>query len=224
LEQLKRDRASLGRVEEDARALLEQIAKADAEKDGYIRLAAKGRISEEDLDRYLAELEHRKGTARRELEGLRDRRRMLSELDELAAPVDEFLTDLPHFVDREPVIREHQTVPLEREPGLDGGGRLPIYTLTPSRIRWRSPEEIEEIHRKNEAERSQRYRWVYGLLGLRVVAHKDGTLELAWRAGSKLLGPGEPRVMELPLPDNPAWALSAESDSWESLDAIPDPG
>src|SRR5918998_2272155 len=84
LRQLERDRASLGRVEEEAGVLEEQIAEADRERDGYLRLAARSRISEGELDHYLAELEQRKEGARKELEGLRDRRRRLSELDELA--------------------------------------------------------------------------------------------------------------------------------------------
>jgi chromosome segregation ATPase len=106
LRQLERDRASLGRVEEEAGVLEEQIAEADRERDGYLRLAARSRISEGELDHYLVELEQRKEGARKELDGLRDRRRRLSELDELASEVDEYLADLPHLVDREPVVRE----------------------------------------------------------------------------------------------------------------------
>jgi hypothetical protein len=106
------------------------------------------------------------------------------------------LADLPHLIDRDLPVREYETVPPER--GEDGS--LPIYTLTPGRIRERTTEEVAELREQRERERAERYRWVYGLLGLRVVASRDGTLELGWRAGSEVLGPGEPRPASVELP------------------------
>jgi len=209
LTSLELDRASLGRVEEEAGFLLEQIAEADRERDGYLRLAAKGRISEEELDGYLAELGHRKDGARRELAGLRDRRERLHKLDELAKEVDQHLADLPHLIDRTPLIRDHETVP----PEPTENDSLNIYALRPERVRQRTPEEVEGLRERRDRERAERYRWVYGLLGLRVVAHRDGTLELTWRAGSKVLGPGKPRAAELPPPYDGPLALSGSSDS-----------
>jgi len=44
-------------------------------------------------------------------------------------------------------------------------------------------QEAEELRRKQERERAERYRAVYTTLGLRIVAHEDGTLELTWKAG-----------------------------------------
>jgi hypothetical protein len=49
---------------------------------------------------------------------------------------------------------------------LDGA---PIFTD----IRERTPEEVEKLRAKREGERAEHYRWVYGLLGLRVVARRD---------------------------------------------------
>jgi hypothetical protein len=46
----------------------------------------------------------------------------------------------------------------------------------------RTPEEMEQLRREAECERVEHYRDVYTKLGLRAVAHKDGTLELTWRA------------------------------------------
>jgi hypothetical protein len=54
-----------------------------------------------------------------------------------------------------------------------------VYTLTPERIRRRTPEEMEEIERRRERERAERFRWVYGELELKVVVRKDGPLELS---------------------------------------------
>ena len=50
-------------------------------------------------------------------------------------------------------------------------------------FRERTPGEIEEIQRTQERERAERYRDVYTTLGLRIVAHEDGVLELTWKAG-----------------------------------------
>ena len=127
--------------------------------------------------------------------------------------MDEHLADLPQIVDREPVIRDYGTVPEPRTEENPHG----VYRLAPARIRERTPEELKRLVEERDRERGERYRWVYGLLGLRVLAHRDGTLELTWRAGGEVLRPGEPREVELPPPDQTdgqaGSALSTVSDS-----------
>ncbi len=60
----------MGRVEKEAQVLLDQmIAEVDTAKTGYVRPAAKGRISEEELQRYLAKIERRKGRPGRHSKG-----------------------------------------------------------------------------------------------------------------------------------------------------------
>jgi hypothetical protein len=98
------------------------------------------------------------------------RLRVLEELPEL---VEDYLKDLPHLVDRMPVIREYETIGAERGEG----GSLPIYTLTPERIRH-LPEEVVRRKRKAEAARGVRFRELYAMLGLRAAVHADGTLEI----------------------------------------------
>ena len=53
-----------------------------------MRLAARGRIADEELDAHLARLEERRAGATRELAGLRGRREQLAELDRLVDTVD----------------------------------------------------------------------------------------------------------------------------------------
>ncbi len=115
--------------------------------------------------------------------------------------MEEYLGDLPHLVDRTQVVREYETVP----PQLDVGGGLPVYELTPGRIRERTPEEVEELRAKLEREWGERYRLVYGLLGLRVVARRGGTLAVSGAFGGRELAPGEPRAAELPPPTRAPW-------------------
>ncbi len=108
-------------------------------------------------------------------------------------------------------------MPPQPEPRLDG--ELPIYELSPERIRRRTPEEIEELRKKQGRERAERYLWVYGLLGLQVVAHKDGTLVVSGTFGGRKLAPGEPRAAEPPPPYEDATVLSSSSDSQRYMHA-----
>jgi hypothetical protein len=98
----------------------------------------------------------------------------------------EFVHDLPHLLDRVPPLREYETAPPEHS-GEDGS--LPIYELTPDRIRFLSEEEIAEKRRAAEEERSARYRSVYDDLQLSLTAHRDGTLEIRWVGGESIQGP-----------------------------------
>jgi hypothetical protein len=167
---LEMDRAGIGQAEEEAAFLEALLAEAEAERAGYVRLATRGRITDEELDAHLARLEERKAGATRELAGLRGRREQLAELDRLAEIVDEYLGDLPQLVH---------------------GGQTSV----------------------GAEGRAERYRWAYGLLGLRVVAHKDGSLEVSGTFGERVLAPGEPRPVELPPPGYETGALSGVSDS-----------
>jgi hypothetical protein len=48
-------------------------------------------------------------------------------------------------------------------------------------LRKRTPDEMEELRRAEERERAGRCRSMYTNLGLRVIADKDGTMELEVR-------------------------------------------
>ena len=50
-----------------------------------------------------------------------------------------------------------------------------------------TPEEAEAARARYERYRADRYRDVFRKLDLRVVAEKDGTLELTWRGGQRVL-------------------------------------
>ena len=81
--------------------------------------------------------------------------------------------------DWEPVDRGYETVP----PEHDDSGRHPIYELAPERIRRCSEQEVAELRERRQRERAERYRDVYRLLTLRVVAHRAGTLEVSGSYG-----------------------------------------
>ncbi len=158
-------------------ALAQRLAEADAERDRYNRLYARGKLSDAEYDAYTAELDARKATTEEELGRLGDARRHVEHLDRLPALVEEYLRDLPYLMGREPVIRDYELVGHDYEPGA------PPRTLTPDSIRHLTQEELAEKRRGAEAQRSERFGWLYGALGLRVVAHKGGTLEVSWGGG-----------------------------------------
>ena len=73
-------------------------------------------------------------------------------------------------------MREYETVPKGRTEDNPSG----VYTLSPESIRHLPEEELEEKRRTAEEERSQRFRDLYEALDLRVVCHKDRSLEVSW--------------------------------------------
>ena len=70
-----------GDPEREAKAWLERLAEVEQERRGYLRLAAKGRMSETELDAALAELEETRRTAERELEAVGGRREEIEQLE-----------------------------------------------------------------------------------------------------------------------------------------------
>src|SRR5829696_7249963 len=79
---IERERAGLrGDTDQEAKAWLEKLSEVDQERRGYLRLAAKGRITDEELDEALAELEETRETAEKELRAVRARREVLEHLE-----------------------------------------------------------------------------------------------------------------------------------------------
>jgi hypothetical protein len=65
----------------EAKAWLEKLTEIEQERRGYLRLAAKGHITDDDLAEVLAELEDTRITAQTELETVRGRKAALEELE-----------------------------------------------------------------------------------------------------------------------------------------------
>jgi site-specific DNA recombinase len=70
-----------GNSDREANAWLEQLAEVEQERRGYLRLAAKGHMTDDDLAEALAELEDIRATAERELKAIRRRKAALEELE-----------------------------------------------------------------------------------------------------------------------------------------------
>jgi hypothetical protein len=70
-----------GDPEREAKAWLQKLSEIDQERHGYLRLAAKGYITDDELDEILAELEDTREAAEKELQSIRARRVVLEELE-----------------------------------------------------------------------------------------------------------------------------------------------
>ena len=70
-----------GDPEEEARRWLEKLSEVDEERRGFLRLSAKGRITDTELDEELAHLEDARKTAERELEALRGQKERLEQME-----------------------------------------------------------------------------------------------------------------------------------------------
>jgi site-specific DNA recombinase len=81
-ELIEQERAWMrGDPDAEAKAWLEKLTEIEQERRGYLRLAAKGHITDDDLAEVLAELEGTRITAQAELETVRGRKAALEELE-----------------------------------------------------------------------------------------------------------------------------------------------
>jgi hypothetical protein len=185
-QEIQSEIATLHNPERKIKAWMARLTEADRMRVAYQRQQAEGLMSLEELRAHLNELDKRRAEAESELTTLRDSRRRIEELRAYPGLIEEYLRELPYLVHgRDKVVRDytHTEEHEERERKVREEGRLPIFTVSPEMFRERTPKEMEELRRKQELERSERYRGVYTTLGLKIIAHEDGTLELTWKAG-----------------------------------------
>jgi flagellar motility protein MotE (MotC chaperone) len=70
-----------GNPDRDAKTWAEKIVEVDQERRGYLKLAARGHLTDEELDGALAELRETRETAERELAAIEGRRERLEALE-----------------------------------------------------------------------------------------------------------------------------------------------
>jgi site-specific DNA recombinase len=81
-EVIERERAAMrGNPDREAASWAQKLSEVEQERRGYIRLAAKGHLTDEDLERALAELDETRATAEEELRIVRGRKEALEELE-----------------------------------------------------------------------------------------------------------------------------------------------
>ena len=70
-----------GDPDQEAASWLEKLSEVEQERRGYLRFAAKGHMTDEELDEALAELEEMRMLAEDELAIIRGRKEILEELE-----------------------------------------------------------------------------------------------------------------------------------------------
>jgi site-specific DNA recombinase len=81
-EMIEQERAGMrGDPDQEAASWLERLSEVEQERRGYLRFAAKGHMTDEELDEALAELEETRTTAEEELAAIRGRKEILQELE-----------------------------------------------------------------------------------------------------------------------------------------------
>jgi hypothetical protein len=101
-EMIEQERAGMrGDPEQEERAWLDKLAEVEQERRGYLRLAAKGRITDEELDETLAELEEVRQTAERELAAIGGHRKIIGDLKrDRDALLESYARMVPEELDR----------------------------------------------------------------------------------------------------------------------------
>jgi site-specific DNA recombinase len=170
------ERRALRNTGREIRRIRQRLDKLAVMEDGYSEQQAEGLISMDRLREKLAGLAGERAELERRLAELADGERRLRELEELPALIKQYLRDLPYLVDRKRTVRKYEVAGGERTPE----NPLGVYTLTSENISFLTDEERERREKEAERERSARFRELYELLDLRVVCHKDRSLEVTW--------------------------------------------
>jgi site-specific DNA recombinase len=100
-ELIEQERAGLrGDPNREATSWLEKLSEVEEERRGFLRLAAKGLIADEELDEELSQLEDTRATAERELAAIRGRKAALEELErDRVALLESYAGMLPEALD-----------------------------------------------------------------------------------------------------------------------------
>jgi site-specific DNA recombinase len=111
---IERERAGMrGDPDREAASWLQALSEADRERRGYLRLAAKGQMSDEELEEALAELEDTRATAERELAAVRGRKEALEALER----------------DRDALLESYAEMAPEALDALTGEERRRVYAM-----------------------------------------------------------------------------------------------
>jgi hypothetical protein len=102
-----------GDPEAEAKHWLEKLSEIDEERRGFLRLAAKGRIMDEELDEESAALEETRRTAERELKDLRQRKERVEQMEQ----------------DRDAVLEHYASLAPEALDSLTSEERRHLYKM-----------------------------------------------------------------------------------------------
>ena len=105
-------------LEQGVKAWPGKLSEVDEERRGYLRLAAKGHMSDEELDEALAELAESRETRERELKALQGHRKVVEGLEQ----------------DRDALLDSHASMVPEQLDLLRPGERHQVYKVLRLRV------------------------------------------------------------------------------------------
>ena len=109
----------LGDLEHEAKHWLEKLSEVERERRGFLRLSAKGRITDEELDEELSGLEQARRIAEQELEVLKGYRERIEQMEQ----------------DKEALLSQYADIAPENLDGLTSEERHRLYKLLRLKVR-----------------------------------------------------------------------------------------
>jgi site-specific DNA recombinase len=111
---IEQERAAMrGDPDREARAWLEKLSEVDQERRGFLRLAAKGHITDDELAEELAALDETRATAERELRAIQGQREIIEQLER----------------DRDTILEHYASMVPEALEKLTGEERRQVYGM-----------------------------------------------------------------------------------------------
>jgi hypothetical protein len=134
-----------GNPERDINAWLEKLAEVEQERRGYLRLAAKDRMTDAELDQALGELEETREAAEREIGALRGRKESLEALErDRDALLDYYAQMVPEALDAlTPEERQQVYAMLRLEVEVDANGQMEARGVLSAFVMGPGEEEPE---------------------------------------------------------------------------------
>jgi hypothetical protein len=127
-ELIEQERSAMrGDPEREAKTWIEKLSEIDQERRGFLRLAAKGHITDDELAEELAALDETRATAERELEALQGRRRVIEELER----------------DRDALLEYYAGMVPEALEKLTGEERRQVYRMLRLRVKVNADGSLE---------------------------------------------------------------------------------
>ena len=135
---IEQERAGMrGDPDQEAASWLEKLSEVSQERRGYIRLAAKGQITDGELEEALAELEETRAIAERELSAVRGRKEALEKLEQdKDTLLDDYARMTPQALDSlTPEERRQVYTMLRLKVEIDADGRMEARGILSENVR-----------------------------------------------------------------------------------------
>ncbi len=188
--QLELERAALRKPEGQLKGCHEALHRLDLQRERRLEQHALGAIDTDQLKAYVAGLDRQRAAIKTETDRLTHVKDELGRLEEFERLLPEYLRDLPDLLEPpRPRRGTRFSGRPERFPEAVAVGKLEIHRVTPESLLLEDEDEYRGRLDEYEDRVARAYRRAYDDLRLGVAVHKDGTLEISWALGKRMLRP-----------------------------------